>query len=688
MFSFSAAMFVYFVLFIFQTVDAVKLSSSDVIVRCHDNKMVVTIEREKLEDKNNNVFAFSDANCQAESNKTHFVATAAFDRCGTVTHKEKNGVKHKNILREITPKTNDKKLPRNHTKHYCPFMDVYVSCWIPLKSRVRVPRNIITTTSAEKVVTCREKIGVGPQIDDGILKRARLSSINSISTKLETIACPMLIGIGEELEPDRVLTYTKLISTEKVTIKRKMVNCKPLERTSKFNIQMSIYSDATYTELLLLQEKAKRSDRYDDVYYEISIKDHLNLNIVPTTCYATPYPDPSTKMKYTFVKDGCSLDETYKLYPSFNGKVRFSITSFKFLQSASETFYVHCSVVVCEKESGGKTCNVGCNDKRARRKIRATNFSTDKIVREKGLSVKDAVKLSSSDVIVRCHDNKMVVTIEREKLEDKNNNVFAFSDANCQAESNKTHFVATAAFDRCGTVTHKEKNGVKHKNILREITPKTNDKKLPRNHTKHYCPFMDVYVSCWIPLKSRVRVPRNIITTTEKVVTCREKIGVGPQIDDGILKRARLSSINSISTKLETIACPMLIGIGEELEPDRVLTYTKLISTEKVTIKRKMVNCKPLERTSKFNIQMSIYSDATYTELLLLQEKAKRSDRYDDVYYEISIKDHLNLNIVPTTCYATPYPDPSTKMKYTFVKDGCSLDETYKLYPSFKILEK
>lgn len=161
---------------VFLCLGAVQLSSRDVIVRCHDNKMVVIIERENLEDKNNDVFAFSDVNCQARSNKTHLLATAAFDKCGTVEHKEKNGVKHKNILRKITPKTNGKNKSRNHTKDYCPFMDVYVSCWIPVKSRVRVPRSIITTTNAEKVVMCREQIGVGPQIDDGILKRAQLSS--------------------------------------------------------------------------------------------------------------------------------------------------------------------------------------------------------------------------------------------------------------------------------------------------------------------------------------------------------------------------------------------------------------------------------------------------------------------------------------------------------------------------------
>ena len=134
-------------------------------------------------------------------------------------------------------------------------------------------------------------------------------------------------------------------------------------------------------------------------------------------------------------------------------------------------------------------------------------------------------------------------------------------------------------------------------------------------------------------------------------------------------------SPNDIGSPPEYVTCPFLIGIGETLEPDHVLTNTHVTTAIKMkTNLSKASPCKPLNRRGKdIRLVMSLYNDHSFTDFYdhNSQGRPSASFTYADVFYKIQhLSGHDNFKMIPMTCYATPDPNPENPIRYNYIKNG------------------
>lgn len=130
-------------------------------------------------------------------------------------------------------------------------------------------------------------------------------SPNDVINSPEYITCPFLIGIGETLQPEHVLTNTHVATVIKIKTTNNASPCKPLNRRGKdIRLVMSLYNDRTFTKYYDLnsQEQPSASFKYADVFYKIHhLSGHDNFKMVPMTCYATPDPNPENPIRYKYI---------------------------------------------------------------------------------------------------------------------------------------------------------------------------------------------------------------------------------------------------------------------------------------------------------------------------------------------------------------------------------------------------
>nr|XP_054772177.1 oncoprotein-induced transcript 3 protein-like [Lytechinus pictus] len=87
-----------------------------------------------------------------------------------------------------------------------------------------------------------------------------------------------------------------------------------------------------------------------------------DLSLFIDTCWATPEPAPNHNgsTRYTFILNGCVVDETVK-YPLLGNQQKqgFSIEAFRFLGHSTQV-HMHCSVITCMANNQHSRCKQGC----------------------------------------------------------------------------------------------------------------------------------------------------------------------------------------------------------------------------------------------------------------------------------------------------------------------------------------
>ena len=205
--------------------------------------------------------------------------------------------------------------------------------------------------------------------------------------------------------------------------------------------------------------------------------------------------------------------------------------------------------------------------------------------------------LSKQHVEISCASDRMVVVIPKEKLskiELSQPLKYGLKVDSCKGTDNGTHIVADVELNRCGTTETSTGSGFVYSNEMKIEIPSENSEFLN-------CPVVSLEFACYY--RQSTRVSRSPSETVQKDLFCRHLVGVGPQIDDGIVAGTD-SSASGVRTKTETVTCPHLVGVGPGLSADRVLASTESEHKAGIIVKQEKRVCKKLEGAGNMKIDM------------------------------------------------------------------------------------
>ncbi|XP_077998794.1 ZP domain-containing protein-like [Glandiceps talaboti] len=126
------------------------------------------------------------------------------------------------------------------------------------------------------------------------------------------------------------------------------------------------YSDDTFTQLF--DNATIETGLRDKVYFGIHVEGIPNERqqwLVRTDkCRGSSSPDPrdETAVQYSFLEDGCPVDDTLKVYPNDDPlRENFGIEAFRFKDySINNQVYIHCVASICNVNDSDSNCNADC----------------------------------------------------------------------------------------------------------------------------------------------------------------------------------------------------------------------------------------------------------------------------------------------------------------------------------------
>eukprot|EP00112_Aurelia_sp_Birch-Aquarium-sp1_P009834 Seg2133.4 transcript_id=Seg2133.4/GoldUCD/mRNA.D3Y31 product="ZP domain-containing protein" protein_id=Seg2133.4/GoldUCD/D3Y31 len=398
------------------------IDAKDVRVECYSDGLKVFIEKSRLPwIRSSENLHFLDPACIAGENDTHFIASTSYRSCGVTRKVQWNGMIYSNTLMTGFPETDD-------FDYKCPVISVKFTC---VHSFFVWPKPRMTRAVA-KYINCEHIVALGPKIKQGIVTRMRAKS-GKIRMRSRVMSCPMVIGIGPPVQSG---VYARVhVKSKGFKVKRTHAFvCSPLKGTYTYDMELKAYHDYGYSNPIENVFYIKHASV--EVYYELKLKTSNSfLTIYPKRCYATPFADPMHKLQYTFIKDGCFMDDSVQLYKSDRNAFRFSIQTFQFVGIKDPKFYVHCDVSICDVEDGESFCAQGCKNKVKRR--RRTGSKRRRI---------------NTGFVKKCKFEMIQVAIRRTMLRTATQNNLQLEDPNCLANVNETHFSFNIKRGKCGTL--------------------------------------------------------------------------------------------------------------------------------------------------------------------------------------------------------------------------------------------
>ncbi|XP_071491471.1 protein mesh-like [Diadema antillarum] len=157
------------------------------------------------------------------------------------------------------------------------------------------------------------------------------------------------INVTCRLEREQLLDETFVVETNLVVAEE--------EGYGEFVISLERYTDSMFhqeaddSELVSLGEP---------LYFGVNLTTLTDLTVFMESCWATPYPHPSSQPKYFVLDDGCASDSTLQFRNYFGPTFKaFQVDAFTFIGDYDEV-YVHCDVLVCDNADLGSRCAQGC----------------------------------------------------------------------------------------------------------------------------------------------------------------------------------------------------------------------------------------------------------------------------------------------------------------------------------------
>ncbi|KAM6997190.1 CUB and zona pellucida-like domain-containing protein 1 [Tautogolabrus adspersus] len=138
-----------------------------------------------------------------------------------------------------------------------------------------------------------------------------------------------------------------------------------LTGTGKFNTSMDFYTSSSfYNKVTQVPYKVTLNQ---NLYVQVDLKSHEgNLVLFLDTCVTSPSPHDFNSRPYYLVRNGCTADNTYRVYTTGTRHyAQFTFKAFKFMR-ATESVYIQCKVMVCQASDKNSRCRRGCVRRRAR----------------------------------------------------------------------------------------------------------------------------------------------------------------------------------------------------------------------------------------------------------------------------------------------------------------------------------
>ncbi|XP_022797785.1 uncharacterized protein LOC111336033 [Stylophora pistillata] len=257
------------------------LSDPEVIVKCGQNEMSISIPKTFLHGLDVEHIRLSDKNCGATENpaRDRYILRTKLTECQTKSRHTKNFVSYTNKVEEI-PVENEQIIRRIRE------VEIPFSCYF---SNTGVVSAVGLEVTSKKIVFSEK-------------------------------------GFGE------------------------------------FALEMKIFPDDKFLGSYQKKEFPVTLPLRKKLFVEVRVdtKD-ARLGILAETCFATPDPDPNKPgLKFVFIENGCSDDETLDFIPPSNERYeRFSLEAFKFLGD-HQFVYMHCKVKICSANDPNSRCAQGC----------------------------------------------------------------------------------------------------------------------------------------------------------------------------------------------------------------------------------------------------------------------------------------------------------------------------------------
>ena len=134
-------------------------------------------------------------------------------------------------------------------------------------------------------------------------------------------------------------------------------------KESQLEASMNIFTTSTYISVA--------TDPYNvgtgqPLYVSVDAPSEL-YSFVVNDCYATPSSEPDDVL-YSFFRNKCPLDTTFRVLPSLQNQFRYKIDAFQFI-AVTKSILLHCRLFLCPKSSTSADCQQECASSRSRREV-------------------------------------------------------------------------------------------------------------------------------------------------------------------------------------------------------------------------------------------------------------------------------------------------------------------------------
>ena len=129
-----------------------------------------------------------------------------------------------------------------------------------------------------------------------------------------------------------------------------------------FKASMDMYTSSFFMEKLKYPIEMSLSE---PMYVGVKIMKTPNVKLVVQKCYATASPVVDGDESYVFFMDRCPLDKTFQTLVIASDRFYFMIDAFQFIR-IKETVFLHCVVLICEKNSFFGNCKQECTHRKRR----------------------------------------------------------------------------------------------------------------------------------------------------------------------------------------------------------------------------------------------------------------------------------------------------------------------------------
>ncbi|XP_023183635.1 CUB and zona pellucida-like domain-containing protein 1 isoform X2 [Xiphophorus maculatus] len=135
--------------------------------------------------------------------------------------------------------------------------------------------------------------------------------------------------------------------------------------SGRYNTSMAFYTSSSFS--YKVTNVPYQVALNQDLYVQVDMSTHdSDLVLFLDTCVAAPSPFDFETRPYYLVRNGCSVDSTYRPISSGSWyRARFTFKAFMFLRG-TDSVYLQCKALICPASESNSRCRRGCSRRKAR----------------------------------------------------------------------------------------------------------------------------------------------------------------------------------------------------------------------------------------------------------------------------------------------------------------------------------